>query len=324
MVFKVIAVFVLFLAVLTISCNAQSLKVGFYEKSCPNLEAIVKETTNTIFSRAPTLAAPILRMHFHDCFVRGCDGSILLNATGNGQAEKNAIPNLSLRGFGSIDRVKSVVEKKCPGVVSCADILALAARDAVSFLNGPSWKVPLGRRDGRVSNFSEVLSNLPPPFFNITQLIASFAAKGLNSKDLVVLSGGHTIGTSHCASFSNRLYNFTGRGDSDPSLDSEYVPRLMSKCRPGDQTSLAQMDPGSFKTFDEDYYTLVAKRRGLFTSDSALLDDNETRAYVRRHAISSQRLKFFRDFAASMVKMGNIEVLTGNNGEIRRQCAFVN
>ncbi|KAK4492773.1 hypothetical protein RD792_000093 [Penstemon davidsonii] len=324
MAFKVSAVFVLFLAVLTISCNAQSLKVGFYEKTCPNVEAIVKETTNTIFSRAPTLAAPILRMHFHDCFVRGCDGSVLLNATGNGQAEKNAIPNQSIRGFGSIDRVKSAVEKKCPGVVSCADILALAARDAVAFLNGPSWKVPLGRRDGRVSNFSEVLPNLPPPFFNITQLIASFAAKGLNSKDLVVLSGGHTIGTSHCTSFSNRLYNFTGRGDSDPSLDSEYVPRLMSKCRPGDQTTLAEMDPGSFKTFDEDYYTLVAKRRGLFTSDSALLDDNATKAYVRRHAISSQRSKFFEDFAVSMVKMGNIEVLTGNNGEIRRQCAFVN
>ncbi|KAK4492998.1 hypothetical protein RD792_000037 [Penstemon davidsonii] len=322
----VIATFVLVLAVFGICSNAQSLNVDFYKSTCPNVEAIVKNSTNTIFTRAPTLAAPLLRMHFHDCFVNGCDGSILLNATTNSttQVEKDAIPNLSLRGFGSIDRIKSAVEEKCPGVVSCADILALVARDATAFLKGPTWKVPLGRRDGRVSNFSDALPNLPPPFFNITQLIASFASKGLSVKDLVVLSGSHTVGTSHCSSFSNRLYNFTGVGDSDPSLDSEYIPRLQRKCSPTDQTTLVEMDPGSFKTFDINYYTLVAKRRGLFTSDSALLAVNETREYVRGHASSSGTSTFFADFAASMIKMGNIEVLTGNAGEIRKSCAFVN
>lgn len=83
------------------------------------------------------------------------------------------------------------------------------------------------------------------------------------------------------------------------------------------------MDPGSFKTFDEDYYTLVAKRRGLFTSDSALLADSETRAYVLNQA-KTKGSTFLKDFADSMVKMGEIEVLTGNQGEIRRRCAFVN
>lgn len=61
--------------------------------------------------------------------LQGCDGSVLLNSTQDSQAEKDAIPNLSLRGYQIIDRAKSAVEKACPGVVSCADIVALVARD---------------------------------------------------------------------------------------------------------------------------------------------------------------------------------------------------
>lgn len=64
------------------------------------------------------------------CHLQGCDGSILLNSTQNSQAEKDSFPNLSLRGYQIIDRAKSAVEKACPGVVSCADIVALVARDA--------------------------------------------------------------------------------------------------------------------------------------------------------------------------------------------------
>ncbi|XP_073304669.1 peroxidase 27-like [Primulina huaijiensis] len=318
--------FLVVFALLLVSniCDGQGLKLGYYRKTCSKVEAIVKKETTKIITTAPTLAAPLLRMHFHDCFVRGCDGSVLLNSTRTTQAEKDAVPNQSLRGFGSVDRVKSAVEKKCPGVVSCADILALVARDAVSVLKGPFWKVPLGRKDGKVSNATEALNNLPPPFFNITQLKASFASKGLNAKDLVVLSGGHTIGTSHCSSFTNRLYNFTGRGDSDPALDSNYATRLRRKCSPTDVRTLVEMDPGSFKTFDEDYFALVAKRRGLFTSDSALLDDAQIRAYINRQ-VATKGSTFFKDFADSMVKMGKIGVLTGKNaGEIRKRCAFVN
>lgn len=135
--------------------------------------------------------------------------------------------------------------------------------------------------------------------------------------------GGHTIGTSHCNSFTNRLYNFTGKGDTDPSLDSEYIVKLKQKCKPEDQTTLVEMDPGSFKTFDKNYYSLVFKRRGLFQSDSALLDDSKTRTYLK-HQANHFKSSFFKDFGISMVKMGRIEVLTGNDGEIRKVCSRVN
>ncbi|KAK4588193.1 hypothetical protein RGQ29_019259 [Quercus rubra] len=272
--------------------NAQRLKVGFYAKTCPQAETIVKKVIVQTLSKSPTLAAPFLRMHFHDCFVRGCDGSVLLNSSTN-QNEKNAFPNLSLRGFQIIDIAKSALEKACPGVVSCADILALVATDVVATIKGPSWEVETGRRDGRISNITEALLNLVPPNANISTLKKDFQQSGLNVKDLVVLSGTQTP----C--------------------------NIWAKCKPGDLNTIVEMDPGSFKIFDEDYYTLVAKRRGLFQSDAALLDDTETKAYVKLQA-TTHGSTFFEDFGVSMVNMGRIGVLTGNVGEIRKQCSRVN
>ncbi|XP_047339832.1 peroxidase 27-like [Impatiens glandulifera] len=322
MIISVMFKLFVFLALVGIA-NSQGLKLDFYKQTCPSLDAIVRETTARFVLRAPTLAAPLLRMHFHDCFVRGCDGSVLLNSTKSNQSEKEAIPNQTLRGWHVIDAVKTAIEKKCPGVVSCADILALIARDSTLLINGPFWEVPLGRRDGSVSISNEALNGLPSPFANITTLKSQFSVLGLDAKDLAVLSGAHTIGIGHCFAFNNRLYNFTGKGDTDPTMDPNYIARLKTRCKPGDSTTFVEMDPGSFKTFDEDYYTMVSKRRGLFQSDAALLADQETKAYVKLQALSHGST-FFKDFGVSMIKMGNVGVLTGNAGEIRKQCALVN
>ncbi|THU48465.1 hypothetical protein C4D60_Mb09t26540 [Musa balbisiana] len=308
-----------------LSCVHADLKLGFYDDSCPKAEKLILDFVEEHIPNAPTVAASLLRMHFHDCFVRGCDGSVLINSTGTNQAEKAATPNQTLRGFDFIDRLKSVVEEECPGVVSCADILALATRDAVGVIGGPIWRVPTGRRDGLISNSSEALSEIPAPTSNLSSLQTSFANKGLNDADLVLLSGAHTIGVAHCESFSDRLYNFTGNGDQDPSLDGFYATNLKNnKCRDAtDETTLVEMDPGSFRTFDVEYYRNLLKRRGLFESDAALTTDAAAKAAIV-NLVDSPPQTFFAGFAMSMEKMGSIGVKTGSSGEIRRNCAVIN
>lgn len=64
--------------------------------------------------------------------MKGCDASILLD--GGNATEKAAIPNLSVRGYELIDAAKSAAEAFCPGVVSCADIIVMATRDAVALV----------------------------------------------------------------------------------------------------------------------------------------------------------------------------------------------
>uniref|UniRef100_A0A7N2LWF0 Peroxidase n=1 Tax=Quercus lobata TaxID=97700 RepID=A0A7N2LWF0_QUELO len=307
-------------------CHGAELRKHFYKDSCPLAEDIVKEIIWKRVASNSTLPAKFLRMHFHDCFVRGCDASILLDSTANNQAEKAAIPNLSLGGFDVIDEVKTELEKTCPGVVSCADIIALAARDSVSYqFQRPIWEVLTGRRDGSISHKSDSevrANNIPSPLFDFSSLKQSFANKGLTVHDLVVLSGGHTIGVGHCNFFSNRLYNFTGKNDADPSLNSTYAAFLKTQCKNlSNKITIVPMDPGSPLSFDNNYFKNLKLNQGLFQSDAALLTNNEATNTVDE-LLDSQ--DFFTEFGQSMKRMGAIHVLTGSSGEIRKKCNVVN
>ncbi|KFK42863.1 hypothetical protein AALP_AA1G048900 [Arabis alpina] len=322
MAIKNILALVVLLSVLGVSVAIPfpNLDLRYYKSKCPNTESIVRTVTAKYVLRQKSLAAALLRMHFHDCFVRGCDASLLLKSPAK-DMERDAIPNLSVRGYEVVDAAKRELERKCPGVVSCADVLSLVARDAVELIGGPWWEVPLGRRDGRISRKSE--ANLPSPFAGIAELKKNFADKGLNSKDLVVLSGAHTIGISNCGLVNPRIYNFTGKGDFDLSMNPSYVRTLKKRCKPTDFRSPVDMDPGSAKKFDSHYYNAVAQKKGLFISDSALLNDIDTGFYVKAQVLTNGA-SFNKDFAESMVKLGKVGILTGKQGEIRNRCAFVN
>eukprot|EP01018_Ginkgo_biloba_P039200 Gb_33207 [translate_table: standard] len=319
MTFKLIVVFMAIVAL----ADAQGTRVGFYFSTCPKAESIVQSTVRSHFNSDPTVAPGLLRLFFHDCFVQacfGCDGSILVTGP---SAEKNALTNLGLRGFDVIEDAKTQVEAACPGVVSCADILALATRDAVVLTRGPNWSVPTGRRDGLVSSSSDA-ANLPTPSDSIDVLKKKFSDKGLTTQDLVILAGAHTIGQADCQFFSYRLYNFTPTGDADPTINTQYLSQLQSLCPSGgDGSKRVAIDKGSETTFDASYFRNVRDGNAILESDQRLWGDNTTQDVVQNYAGLSDG-RFANAFTQAMVKMGNVGVKTGSDGEIRKVCSATN
>ncbi|KAH9319580.1 hypothetical protein KI387_021349, partial [Taxus chinensis] len=303
--------------------QASGLKVGYYRHTCPQAESIVKKTVSKALEADPTLAAPLIRMHFHDCFVRGCDGSILIDSTPGNRAEKESPANFpSLRGFEVIDEAKRDIESTCPQVVSCADIIAFAARDSAYKAGKINWQVPAGRRDGRISKEEEIIGNLPPPFFNVQQLTDLFAQKGLSQEDMVTLSGAHSIGVSHCSSFRDRLYNINNTGLQDPTLDAQLARRLRLTCPPADTPDpTVALEPITPTKLDNRYYSQLHRNRGLLTSDQTLLANPSTRTMV--NTIIKSPSIWRNKFGEAMVRMGSIQVSTGSQGEIRRNCRIV-
>ncbi|XP_020095667.1 peroxidase 5-like [Ananas comosus] len=307
------------------SVSEAQLQVGFYNTTCPSAESIVRDEVTKAVTANAALAAGLLRMHFHDCFVRGCDASVLIDSTTNNTAEKDAPPNKSLRGFEVIDNAKARLEQTCKGIVSCADILAFAARDSIVLTGGYSYKVPAGRKDGRVSVALETLGNLPPPSSDLTQLTQMFANKGFTQDEMITLSGAHTIGYSQCSSFSSRLFSFNSTMSQDPILNSTYASQLKRQCPQGSSNASLSVpiDLTSPNAFDSGYYSNLLANRGLFTSDQMLTSVNTTAvALVRQYANNSAL--FLSSFATAMVKMGYINVTTGSNGEIRANCRVIN
>uniref|UniRef100_A0ACD6AHS7 Uncharacterized protein n=1 Tax=Avena sativa TaxID=4498 RepID=A0ACD6AHS7_AVESA len=306
------------------SSGGGALSPGYYSKSCPKLEPIVREEVARKKNETVVTIPAVLRLFFHDCFVNGCDASVLI-ASAKEDAEKNTRDNDSLAGDGydTVNRVKARVEKECPGVVSCSDILALAARDVVSLADGPYWTVELGRRDALVSRASDVEGKLPGPDMKVRELTAIFKNGGLSQLDMVALSGAHTVGFSHCTRFTDRLYNFSGTGKTDPSFSKDYAEALKKACpRDVSDTIAVNMDPITPITFDNNYYTNLLHGFGLFTSDQVLYTDSASRETVKQ--FSANQTSFFEAFMASMIKLGRVGVKTGDSGEIRTDCTAFN
>ncbi|KAL3636383.1 hypothetical protein CASFOL_020930 [Castilleja foliolosa] len=296
------------------------LKEGFYQQSCPQAEKIVNEVINKIFQKDPTIAPALVRLFFHDCFVTGCDASILLDRTPSGEdIEKNSPQNGKfVRGFEAIDEIKARLEAECPGVVSCADVLAFANREALVYTGVPNFNMAGGRRDGLASLAKNGELNLPLPESTAQQMIELFQRKGMTIEEMVVLIGAHSIGAAHCTVVAGRFRD----PEKSKVIDRGYLMKMqvMTMCQ-NDTQDLA-FDPYSQQKMDSRFYKELLRNRALLESDQNLVLEPNANGVMKKYV--GDQNGWLASFTAAITKLGGIEVLTGDQGEIRKQCRFVN
>ncbi|CAO1939316.1 unnamed protein product [Urochloa humidicola] len=303
----------------------QQLRRNYYAGVCPDVESIVRAAVTKKYRETSITAGATVHLFFHDCFVTGCDASILIVSTPNSTAEKDHPINLPLAGdgFDTVHRAKAAVDAipRCRNKVSCADVLAMATRDAIALAGGPSYAVELGQLDALSSSASSVDGKLAPPSFNVGQLAALFAANGLEMADMVALSAGHTVGFAHCGTFAGRIWG--GAAAPDLTMNASLAARLRQWCPPGVDPRIAvTMDVVTPRVFDNQYFKNLQVGMGLLASDQVLYTDPRSKPVV--DALARSNLAFNQAFVTAITKMGRIGVKTGAQGNIRRNCAVLN
>jgi peroxidase len=305
-------------------CCAQQiagLKENYYATSCQRAEDIVKEQVYNLYEQHGNTAVSWIRLIFHDCIVQSCDASILLDKSGDVESEKQSERNFGMRNFKYIDTIKKAVEAECPGVVSCADIIALAAREGAVMLGGPRIAVKTGRRDSRKSSAAVVDRYTPLHNDSISTLLSAFASAGIDAEGAVALLGAHSVGRTHCVNLVERLYP-----EVDPSLDPEYAVYLKGRCPtpnpdPNDVV-YARNDRVTPMKLDNNYFKILMKHKGLLLIDQRLLSDPRTGPYATK--MGQDGNYFFAQFSRALTILSENNPLTGSGGEIRKHCRLVN
>ncbi|GAV91659.1 LOW QUALITY PROTEIN: peroxidase domain-containing protein [Cephalotus follicularis] len=236
--------------------------------------------------------------------------------------------------------IKEELEKVCPGVVSCADTIALATRDGIVLVILTAPLLFTGRRDSLRSYFEEDLAEIPRPDGNLT----TFALREFSERETITLLGGHNIGKIGCEFIRGRLYNFSGTGQPDPLIAFDFL-ELMRRICPLNKSSDIDGSPAFMRSrgmsestlgmgdyqqlsssissgagFDTHYYQSLLRGRGLLFSDKQLMADDRTAMLVRSYSMGNGST-FRVDFARVMVKLSNLGALTGSEGQVRINCS---
>ncbi|KAH7842131.1 hypothetical protein Vadar_001830 [Vaccinium darrowii] len=268
------------------------LSYDFYERTCPQVEDIVRTGLKSVSLSDPTTPAAMLRLMFHDCQVQGCDASILID-TMTMPSEMDSTKNFGIRKREAITLLKSMVEAVCPHQVSCADILILAARDAVAMSAG----------------------------LGVDGMLRIFGSKGMSIEESVAIIGAHTLGVTHCFNVFTRVHN-PQQGEAE-TIEPGLEMVLQFSCPLGSLTpniSVVINDPTSL-TFDNQYYANAMRGRGILRVDAELPLDPRTGPFVQRFGENQE--EFFRAFSSGFVKLASSGVLTGDQGVIRGICSVI-
>ncbi|XP_074276038.1 peroxidase 28-like [Silene latifolia] len=322
------------------------LEYDFYRNSCPNAETIVYKVMHDVLDDDKKITARLLRLMFHDCFIQGCDASVLLDDSNGNPShlnERDAVPNQTLKGLEVIDIIKEELEIECPNIVSCSDIIALATRNAIILSGGPFFPVLTGRRDSRVSYHDEANSQIPRPHSNIHETLFLFSQRGFNEKEVVSLLGAHNIGKIGCEFILDRISNFHDTGRPDPTIPRDFMLEINKICNADVSPSPSQsrlrnliesttglsyfqsLAPFIFSGsgFDTHYYKSLLLGRGLLFADQQLMSDPRTARLVEVFASDDGSI-FRREFSKAMLKMSTLQSPAASQGVVRTRCSLPN
>lgn len=263
-------------------------------------------------------------MVFISSFVtlQGCDASILLNSRAlTCKSEMESSQNLGIRKLEAINHIKSILEITCPGQVSCADIIALAAKESVLITKGSDIKIPLGRKNSvTCSSPQQADAKLPAAGIAVNELLRIFTSHRMNLEESVAILGAHTLGAGHCINIVNRLYKQKAGDRMNRGFQillrlncPTEVPLTNLTAVPNDLTPL---------TFDNQYYKGILMGTGLLGIDSSISQDPYTLPIVRQFA--ADQSYFFQVFSSAFVKLSSTKVHTHKKSEVRRQCNHIN
>ncbi|XP_073134908.1 peroxidase 21 [Henckelia pumila] len=296
------------------------LQLNYYSESCPKAEEIIKEEVTKLYHKHGNTAVSWIRNLFHDCMVKSCDASLLLDNANGVESEKTSSRNFGMRNFKYIKTIKDALEARCPLTVSCADIVALSARDGAVLLGGPHVEMKTGRKDSKVSYVEEIENFIPNHNDTMSLVLSRFQSIGVDTEGTVALLGAHSIGRVHCANIVHRLYP-----NIDPTLDPDYAEYLKGRCpspNPDPRAvEYARNDRITPMILDNMYYKNVLNHRGLLVIDQQLVSDPNTYPFVVKMA--SDNAYFHEHFSRALLVLSENNPITGDEGEIRADCRYV-
>ncbi|CAK9185694.1 unnamed protein product [Ilex paraguariensis] len=159
---------------------------------------------------------------------------------------------------------------------------------------------------------------LPAADISVDEFIGFFSQKNISLEVGVALTGAHSLGIGHCQNFEKQLQPVI-----DPTLSPSLTVMLQMICSSpslSDETFMTN-DATTF-LFDNCYFIDILNGREHLKIDSEISRDQRTLPYVV--AFAKNQKWFFNSFLSGFMKLSSHKVLVGEEGEIRRECRFVN
>ncbi|KAM1576018.1 hypothetical protein PS2_032254 [Malus domestica] len=319
--FSSFLMFFLFPLLLQFQFGKSELQLNYYSNSCPKAEEVIKQEVTKLYHEHGNTAVSWLRNLFHDCVVQGCDASLLLESVNGIESEKASGRSFGMRNFKYVNTIKKALEDECPSTVSCADVVALSARDGIVMLGGPRIEMKTGRKDSKESYASVVEEFIPNHNDSISSVLSRFQSIGIDAEGTVAILGAHSVGRVHCVNLVDRLYPTV-----DPTLDPDHAEYLKARCptpTPDPKAVLyARNDRETPMLLDNYYYKNLLSHKGLLTVDQELASDPATLPFVEKMAADNGY--FSEQFSRAVLLLSENNPLTGDQGEVRKDCRYVN